>query len=111
MTTLQFAKELKNDFRNYYFPDTTGKTISLLQIEEKNEEFMRKSYKKLKPKPDKLKTPPKFAITDEEKKVSKEISKAANPKKAVMLPQGFSYDWQKEKEDIQKRKIKKELSL
>lgn len=72
---------------------------------------MRKSDKKLKPKPDKLKTPPKFAITDEEKKVSKEISKAANPKKAVMLPQGFSYNWQKEKEDIQKRKIKKELSL
>ncbi len=137
MDSLQIAIKLKNEYRHYFLPDSSGKSKSLLQISETIEDmtnelrafvesqkpkpeietvetFMRKSEnraRKNRPPADTNKITVKQTPKEkEEANESLEVAKAIQ-KKVVRLPQGFSYGWEKEKSEFKKRKAKNEAQI
>ena len=133
MTAFQIAILLRNDFYHYYFPNGDGLKKSLMQIaetiekimteeirqfieaqkpkpeQETVETFMRKSDKKLKPQPNKLKAAPTIKFSIDEKEESKAVLEKvkSQDKKVVRLPMGYSREWEKEKVAIDQRRQKK----
>ena len=70
---------------------------------------MKKSEKKLKSKPDKLKTALTIKFSMDEKAKAKAILEKVKSqnKKVVMLPKGYSKEWEKEKVAMEQRRLNK----